>query len=314
MKVLFHLNELNYRGTTVAGADYAKYNQEILGNESVISYLADSTFSGDGANEPEVIEKFKLLYPVRPVYNNQYDTVCHDVDVAYFIRSGHQEPLPTNTKTAVHAVFKYNEPHGDRYAYISQWLSEDQSGGAIPWVPHIVSLPEANDDLRTRMGIPADKIIIGRHGGASTFDAPYGYEAVNFILEHDPRYVFVFLNTPRFVDHPNVLFCNPIHDLQLKANYLAMCDGFIHSRSIGESFGLAICESLYFNKPVFSFTGGHDRHHVMLLEHTGLMYRNTAELIDRLLNVKSYNGNYRSIVDQFNPATVMAKFDQVFLK
>ena len=37
MRVLFHTNTLNYRGTTVAISDYARYNQEVLGNESIIT-------------------------------------------------------------------------------------------------------------------------------------------------------------------------------------------------------------------------------------------------------------------------------------
>jgi hypothetical protein len=37
MKIVgFHSNELNERGTNVAMFDYAKYNEEILGNKSYI--------------------------------------------------------------------------------------------------------------------------------------------------------------------------------------------------------------------------------------------------------------------------------------
>jgi hypothetical protein len=65
------------------------------------------------------------------------------VDMAYFIRAGHKEgDLVTNTKTAIHSVFQHYEPHGDRYAYISEWLSNKMSDGKLPFVPHIVDLPE----------------------------------------------------------------------------------------------------------------------------------------------------------------------------
>lgn len=38
MEILFHAEQLNYRGTTNSILEYAHYNQEILGNESVIIY------------------------------------------------------------------------------------------------------------------------------------------------------------------------------------------------------------------------------------------------------------------------------------
>ena len=36
MKIAFHNNQLSLRGTEVAMYDYAKYNEEILGNESIV--------------------------------------------------------------------------------------------------------------------------------------------------------------------------------------------------------------------------------------------------------------------------------------
>lgn len=34
MKILFHEDELNYRGTSIAVYDYADFNERYLGNES----------------------------------------------------------------------------------------------------------------------------------------------------------------------------------------------------------------------------------------------------------------------------------------
>ena len=55
MKILFHANTINYRGTTVAITDYAKYNQEILGNESIIAYCKTNGTERDMGNEQAVI-------------------------------------------------------------------------------------------------------------------------------------------------------------------------------------------------------------------------------------------------------------------
>jgi len=52
MKILFHANTLNFRGTTVAVTDYARYNQEVLGNESVIVYNESLGYEKDMGTRP----------------------------------------------------------------------------------------------------------------------------------------------------------------------------------------------------------------------------------------------------------------------
>jgi len=58
MKILFHENFLNKRGTSVALFDYAYYNQEILNNESII--ITNKNLP----NDSEVLEKFKKYFNV----------------------------------------------------------------------------------------------------------------------------------------------------------------------------------------------------------------------------------------------------------
>ena len=38
MKIAFHLDNLSLRGTTTAILDYAKYNEELLNNKSIICF------------------------------------------------------------------------------------------------------------------------------------------------------------------------------------------------------------------------------------------------------------------------------------
>ena len=144
MRVLFHTNTLNYRGTTVAITDYAKYNQEILGNESIIAYNASLGYEKDMGSEQAVVDELAKNFNVVGYREGDLEGIIdkEKVDFAYFIRAGNKEPLPTNVKTGVHSVFQYYEPHGDRYAYVSQWLSEAMSNGSTPFVPHIVNLPQ----------------------------------------------------------------------------------------------------------------------------------------------------------------------------
>jgi len=317
MKVLFHTTGLNYRGTTVAVMDYARYNQEVLGNESVISYCADSVFGNDGGNEQPMIDKISREFELRSVYQNNFEDISQGIDVCYFLTSGYrvpENPILQNARNCAHVIFQFNQPYADRYAYISDWLANHMSGGALPYVPHIVHLPEHNADYRKQLGIGTDQIIIGRHGGLRTMDIRYPWEAVATLLETHPDYTFVFLNTQKIIEHPKIIYLDAINDPQEKSNYINMCDAFIQGKSGGESFGLAPCESLYFNKPTFCFNGGTDQHHVQLLQGTGLLYNDAHDLYYKLVDLGQFKGDYHSIVSRFNPEAVMQKFDQVFLR
>ena len=205
MKVLFHANTLNYRGTTVAVADYAKYNQEVLGNESIIAYCKTYGQERDMGNEPFVIEalekKFKVVGYREGSLEKKIDEL--NIDLTYMIDSGQKKAIPTNSKTAVHAVFQFNEPYGDRYAYISKWLSDEMSQGQIPYVPHIVNLPPPTQSYRTALGLEG-KIVIGRLGGYYTFDIQGIKEYIKKLVTNNDKFVFLFAGTEPFIDHPNV--------------------------------------------------------------------------------------------------------------
>ena len=81
MKVAFHTFTLNYRGTAVAIYDYAKYNQEVLGNESVIVYNSSVPYEKDVGTEDESLEFIKKSFEVLqrddlPLEKNQIMLKC----------------------------------------------------------------------------------------------------------------------------------------------------------------------------------------------------------------------------------------------
>jgi hypothetical protein len=110
-----------------------------------------------------------------------------------------------------------------------------------------------------------------------------------------------------------VIHVNAIVDPLQKSNFINTCNGFIHARAQGESFGLSICESLHLNKPVLAFNGGIDRHHIDLLSSTDLLY-SKGNVKEKILSIKDFKGDYRGLVTKFNPVTVIEKFNEVFLK
>jgi len=315
VKILFHANTLNYRGTSVAIADYAHYNQEILGNESVITYCKTYGPEKDMGNEQAVIDELEKKFKVVGYRAGDLEKKIDQekVDLAYFIDSGERKPLPTNCKTAVHAVFQYNQPHGDKYAYISKWLSDEMSQGQTPYVPHIVNLPPPGDtDLREFFMIRPDQTVIGRMGGYYTFDIPGVKETIKKLLDTD-KFVFAFLNTEPFVQHDNVMYFNETHSPVKKSNFIHMCDAMLHARGRGESFGLSIAEFLHFNKPVIAWNGGHDKNHLEMLKGSNTLYNNEDDLNYLLHNVKDIKEDWTQRVKEFNPKDVMKKFDEVFL-
>ena len=316
MKVLFHTNTLNYRGTTVAVTDYARYNQLILGNESIIAYCKTNGEGKDMGNERSVIEALEKEFKVVGYREGSLESKIDEnkIDLTYMISAGHRQVLPTNCKTAVHAVFQFNEPHGDRYAYISKWLSDEMSSGNIPYVPHMVDLPSPNTSYRNALGIRDDQTVVGRIGGYYTFDIPGVKAYIEQLVNKSDKFIFLFVGTEPFIKHPNVKFINEIHNPLKKANFINTCDCMLHGRSRGESFGLSIAEFLSLNKPVLAWNGGTDRNHLEMLKDSGTLYNNNHDIDYILHNLDDFAEDWAQRVQEFDPLTVMKKFNEVFLK
>jgi glycosyltransferase involved in cell wall biosynthesis len=318
MKVLFQTDTLNYRGSTVAVSDYARYNQEILGNESIICYDGSRDYYIDGGTEPEVLVNLQKEFQIvayDQVSDLQELVDTEHVELAYFSRC-ERGWVPDNCRAVAHSVFQVYEPHADVYAYISEWLASEMNqrhNDSLPFVPHIVTLPEATDNLKDELGIKSGQTVIGRIGGLRTFDLPFVKQAIVDVLDQRDDYVFVFAGTQPWIDHPRVRYITEFHDVQRKANFFNTCDATIHARSNGESFGLAVAEALFMGKPVLTWEGGGDQNHTFMLQGSETIY-NQNNIRDKLLNVRDYIGaeDWRQRVAQFAPEQVMKKFKEVF--
>ena len=324
-KVLFFNHMINHRGGTNAILDYAHFNQTILGNESSIIY---NSYNKD--NNPDMASDENLVKSIAKTYNiisynagpyddfSRINDIASNYDLFYAYTAGKPENPQLSiksTKVANHVVFQNNSKFGDYYAYISEWLSLHCSGGTHSFIPHIVTQPSPNKDLRKELGIPKDKFVFGRHGGYSTFDNPFVRKAVINISTTRSDIVFLLVNTEKFYDHPNIIHLPAFFGDQEKSNFINACDAMIHGRLLGESFGLAICDFLFWNKPVLAWEGGYDQNHTLLLQKYGLLY-DERNIIPKMLDLKNYakGKDFKQIVDPFTPDKVMAKFDEVFLK
>jgi len=313
MKIAFHCNQLGVAGTEVATFDYAFFNQQMLGNESIIISKLNPKH-----DYPLILDKFKKHFKVIQ-YNDfkEVEKILDDnkVDIFYALKSGeHDGVISKGRKSCIHVVFKAFQPHGRVYAYISNWLSKEASFGLHPWVPHMINLPDHNEDMRQDLNIPKDAMVYGRYGSYNEFNLWFVNNSIKKILNKNKNVWFLFANTPRFHEHENIIYLDPIYDIGEKVKFINTCDAMIHARSRGETFGIACGEFSSKNKPVITYGASPEKAHIDMLGTKGLYYYGEGDL-DFLFNnfVKDDDKDWDAYSDRYNPRRVMEKFKQVFL-
>ena len=312
MKVAFHSGHLNERGSDAALWEYADLNERLLGNESIV--LAPM------GSELTAADKFSARFKVY-LYGGADDRdaiLRHEgADVFYAIKYGHDDGVVSRVcRTVVHCAFELREPHGDVYAAVSEWLAEEH-GGRFPWVPHVVSLPDVAGNLRAELGIPRDALVLGRHGGVAEFNLPLAHEVVARVVAERDDVWFVFLNTAPFCPpHPRVVHLPATVDVERKVRFLNTCDAMLHARVQGETFGLAVAEFSFQNKPVLTWAYSKDRAHIRVLKDQCLTYVDAAELHHLIAGLRATLAAglaWDAYRVQFPPADVMRRFADVFL-
>lgn len=313
MKIGFHSNQLGIRGTEVALYDYALGNEEVLGNKSYII----SPKNGSLATLKKFQGKFEVF-----LYDDFSEVEAFvrekGIDAVYYIKYGVNDGnLLTSCANLVHTVFQVNDPHGDKYSFIAQWLSEKMSGDRDNYVPHILSLPPVEGNYRVDLGIPEDAMVFGRHGGFNEFDYEWTYSIVEQVARENPNIFFVFLNTKPFcASLPNIIHLEPMYDLEAKTAFINTCDALLHGRRRGEIFSLTIGEFLHQDKPVISCPQGIDEGHIVMLQDRGIWYNSGEELYKILSNFKRTQplGYYKQLVEEYTPKNVMERFRRIFLQ
>jgi len=316
-RIGFDAGLMSLRGTHIAIFDYALQNQRILGNESIIFYDRRSE-----QIQLSVFQKFQKEFRLIPY--DRFDDVqvmpeLRLIDAMYLIKSGERDDymLPS-VPNLMHAVFpqKIQEMHGDIYAYVSKWLSEECSNGKIPYVPHIIDLPIVGKSMRDSLGISGDAVVFGCYGGSDSFNLEFVKRVIAELVFKRSGIYFLFMNIDSFIDHPQVIFLPGNTDPLLKSSFINTCDAMIHARGIGESFGLACGEFSMHNKPVITYALSPQRNHIDTLGSKAILYKGPEELkriflgFDKAWYQKQFWDCYSK---EFSPASVMKKFASVFL-
>lgn len=313
MKIAFHTNHLGIAGTEVAVFDYAYHNQTLLGNESIII-----SKNNPEQDNPEIVKKFKKHFAVIQ-YNSfsevEKTLIDNNVDVFYVIKSGENDGIISRSKkTVIHVVFGQTyQPHGNVYAYISEWLSKQMFFGIHPWVPHMINLPDEEDNYRQKLNIPNDALVFGRYGSYYTFDIPFVKDIVIEIAQQRKDIYFLFANTEPFGNLPNIIYLDTIADLSEKVKFINTCDAMLHARTRGETFGIACGEFSIKNKPVITYGFSPEKCHLDILKDKAIVYYNFSDLRKILNEFEPSEKNWDAYSSLYLPIPVMNKFKQIFL-
>ena len=314
MKIAFYQDHICLRGTTVSMCDYAKYNQEVLGNTSVVIYNIK-----DHRNNETAIKNV-LNNGIELIGINKFsdiDNVTKECDILYQQRACASDGrLSSRCKNVIHQIganVPDSQSWGDVYAYASDWLRKHNGVPDALMVPYIVWLPDGDEDLREELKIPNDAIVFGRNGGEDTWNLPWSNQVLMKLLEVRDDIYFVFQNTPIPFEHDRVIHIEKTSDLDYKVKFINTCDAMIHARNEGESFGLSCAEFSIKNKPVITWDGSRERNHIDILGERGLYYSDSESMFDIMNQFKKQSNIDWNCYRSYSAENVMPIFEKVFL-
>lgn len=316
--IAFLSNKLTLRGTEVALFDYADYNEKILGNKSIIITRNYEKIKQEHDVDIQAYEKFKSRFDVFYYeYQRDIDIIVlrNNASHIFIIKSGEWDGLiSTKCKNIILCVFSTNQPHGQIYTPIGQTIN-NIFGTKYDVMPHIVTLPETNDNLRAILKIPNNAIVFGRYGGRDSFDIKFVHDTIKQIVEKRDDIYFLFMNTNIFYEHKNIIYLPGNSDMIYKRKFVNTCDALIHARDRGETFGLTCGEFAICEKPVITYGGSIENEHILILNEKAVIYNCTEDLdnIFQTFSKDKYNMKDNGYLF-YNPENVMKIFKKICLK
>lgn len=315
--IAFYDNNLCLRGTSVALYQYALYNEQILGNKSIIMSQPHGDLSA--------FDKFNDKFEIKLLTFNAYDYESYllekKADFFYAIKAGSSSDglLLNNIPTLIHCVFTGGDQHGHRYAFVSDWLCKHSGyDPELHSVPHIAEkLPDTIFNLKAELSIPKTNTVFGCYAGSTEFNIGFVHNTIEKILSERNDITFLFMNINKFtnVKSKNLIFLPGTYDLYYKSAFVNACDAMIHARSGGETFGCAVAEFTMSNKPVITYGLSGERSHIDILKNRAILYHNPEELYEILNDIKTYTKytDYYAAYNEHSPEKIMSKFNRIFL-
>ena len=316
--VAFYIDEMNFRGVVNSTFQYSFYNQSILKNKSIIFYNRMNK-----SNKKEVINRFKKKFKVFSIKNfSEIENYLEKYKIKYiYTQKGGEKNswVSKKIKTLVHFVYpqKNSEIHGYKYVCVSNWLNKQFSNNKLPVLPYIVELNKTNQNLRKKLNIKKNQIVIGCHGGESSFDLNFVKDTLIDITKKKNNIVFLFLNIDKFCNNSKIFFLKGTSNEKYKKSFLNTCDAMIYGRSLGESFGMSCGEFSILNKLIISYKFNRHRSHLDYLSSNRFIeYSSREKLFQILCNIKKNNkilSNSKNDYQKCKPKKIMQMFKKVFL-
>lgn len=307
----FYTPQIDVRGSCIAIYDYAKYNQTILQNQSIIIVPEGSE------NEEPALLKFQQRFPIIFTSNLEQTLKDEQCDVLYVIKYGKNDNIFSKVvPTIIHCVFDMSEPHGDVYVGVSKSLAIKYNK-PNDYLPHMVSLEPSlttQENLRSYLNIPTNAIVIGRHGGQDTFNLKFVMNTISKIVRERNDIYFLFVNTIPFDTHPQIIHIPFISDIDEKNRFISTCDAHLEAGNLGHTFGLSIAEFSVNNKPIIVYDGlVWNRAHLDILGNNALKFETSEELyyILNTFNPKEYVDQDLNYYKNYTPIKVIEYFNKI---
>jgi hypothetical protein len=351
-RVIFHSHQLGKRGTEVSLFDYGMWLEIFFKAEAHFAF----PFPGWTPIQESPFKKFTTTFPGRihlvhadnwdyPHYRKTLDDIVIKVQADALYRTELQNPgyeVSSIVPTLVHEVFNCSSSRkmGTKYKAISDFVQKELGGGCTGVVPYMVWLPQCTGiDMRGELGISKEAFVFAWYGGHDAWD-PAATEIVRqvaiargnevvFLLQHFPPVEFVKISHLK-----NVILVPSTSSMLHKCRFIQTADAFLHTRLLGETFGLAVAEFSLSGKPTVTNINAPHRFHLQILGNNTFIYKTYEELqqllmlIDRAtvekyfpLQVVDTNNNgvngqsqnqLSSLYSDFSPCKVMKQFNDEF--
>jgi len=292
MKIAFLSNKLTLRGCELMLYNYAHFNETILNNKSIIITRDFEKVKHEIDVNPDAYKKFNDRFPVYYYENNNdIENILkqQDCDIIFIEKAGSRsDNLLFNTcKNIIHSVFTLEEPHGEAFTTVSEWMNKYHFTN-YPVIPNMVEVYDTKENLRKELKIPDISLVFGTYSGYECFNIDYIQQCVKDIKQEN--IYFLFMNIKPFMkENSHVRFLSGTADLERKRKFINTCDAMLYGRDGGETFGLACGEFSLCDKPTIARGTEHSSSHLDILGDKIIKHNNYEELYDILTNFERYN-------------------------
>ena len=350
VRVMFHSHQLGNRGTEVSLFDYGMWLEIFFNAEAHFAF----PYPGWTPIQESPFKKFTQAFPGRvhlvhanaweyASYRKALDTIILDVQADALYRIELQNPgyeVSAVVPTLVHEVFNcsLSRRMGGKYKAISTFVQSKLGEGCTGVVPHIVWLPDcskgdAGNDLREELRISKEAFVFAWYGGHDAWDPAATDIVLQVATARKDHVVFLLQNFPpveflKLSHLANVIFVPSSSSMIAKCRFIQTADVFLHTRVLGETFGLAVAEFSLRGKPTITNFNTPHRFHLETLGANCFIYRTYDELLrtmmlmDRTLVAEFFppqsihNGQavnqISTVYSEFSPCKVMQRFNDEF--